>query len=80
VVRLGAKVEKDQVLCHIGDPFGDNETTVTSPAAGIVIGQTTKPMANLGEALFHIALFDAPDLVAERIRGMRQDFDAEPDE
>ena len=77
--KLGARVEKGRVLGRIGDPFGDNEVPVLAPASGIVIGQSMSPLANVGEALFHIALFDAPEEVAERIQMLRQDFDEEPD-
>ncbi len=55
---LGARVEKGQVIGKIADNVGDNETNVTSPVTGIIIGRNSLPVINEGDALFHIALFD----------------------
>lgn len=45
------------MLGHIADALGENETAVESPFTGIVIGRTNLPIANEGDALFHIASF-----------------------
>ena len=42
----------------ISDPFGAVEDEVCSELDGIVIGQTSLPLVNEGDALFHLARFD----------------------
>ena len=56
-IPLGAHVRRDDPLGTISDPFGEQETAVTAPTGGIVIGRTNLPLANEGDALFHIARF-----------------------
>ncbi len=51
------KVEKGDLLGIIADPFGSEEFDILSPRTGIIIGYTTIPLINEGEALFHIACF-----------------------
>ncbi|MBB3191483.1 succinylglutamate desuccinylase/aspartoacylase family protein [Halomonas cerina] len=58
-VRLGARVAKGERLGLVADPFGNAEEGVRAMADGIVIGMSRLPLANEGEALFHIARFDA---------------------
>ncbi len=58
-VRLGARVARGELLGRVADPFGNAEGEVRSVADGIVIGMSRLPLANEGEALFHIARFDA---------------------
>lgn len=62
---LGTRVKKGAVVGIITDPFGEHEYPLESPKGGIVIGRTTLPLVNEGEALFHIATFESP-LQAER--------------
>ena len=52
---LGDRVSKQDVLGIIADPFGSEETQIVAPCAGIIIGHSTLPLNNEGEALFHIA-------------------------
>ena len=47
-----------QVLGKVADPFGNDEDEVRAMADGIVIGMSRLPLANEGEALYHIARFD----------------------
>lgn len=63
-VALGEEVRKDQVLGLVGDPFGGAETAVRADAHGIVIGRTALPLVHEGDALFHLARFDAPETAA----------------
>jgi predicted deacylase len=65
--RLGTRVHKGEKLGIIADPFGVRETVVTAPADGIVIARLNLPLVNEGDALFHLARFQAPDDVAERV-------------
>jgi predicted deacylase len=57
IVPLGARVEKDGLLGVVADPFGEREVEIISPNAGIVIGRSNLPLANEGDALFHIARY-----------------------
>ncbi|MDN6180075.1 MAG: M14 family metallopeptidase [Halomonas subglaciescola] len=59
LVNLGDRVAQGQVLGKVADPFGNEEGEVLAVADGIVIGISRLPLANEGEALFHIARFDA---------------------
>lgn len=72
---LGAEVNAGDRLALIGDPFGDHEEEVLSPAAGIVIGRTRVPLVHEGEALFHIAKFAQPSEAAESIEQFQDAFD-----
>ncbi len=60
-VPLGARVHRGDVLGVISDPYGEREVALESAIEGIVIGRANLPLVNQGEALFHVALFDAPD-------------------
>lgn len=57
---LGRRVKRDDILGVIGDPFGELEVPVIAPASGIVIGRTTIPLVNEGDALIHLGRFDSP--------------------
>lgn len=51
----GAFVEKGEAVGHLADPFGDRDTIVASPIAGIIIGRSNLPIVNQGDALVHVA-------------------------
>jgi predicted deacylase len=53
--RIGDPVSEGEVIGIIASPYEEDDTPVTSPRTGIVIGATTLPIVNLGDALFHIA-------------------------
>lgn len=56
---LGMRVKKGDVLGAISSPFGNNEVEILAPAGGLIIGRTNLPLINEGDALFHIARFQA---------------------
>lgn len=56
--KLGEHVSKHDLIGVITNPFGDHEVPIMSPYEGIIIGQLILPLANEGDALFHIASFD----------------------
>ena len=66
-VGLGARVKRGDRLGVIADPFGEKETQVPAPLGGVIIGRTQIPLVHEGEALFHIARFEDPREVAERV-------------
>jgi uncharacterized protein len=58
--RLGDYISKNDQIGIITNPFGDHEVPIISPYTGVIIGQSILPLANEGDALFHIACFDEP--------------------
>jgi predicted deacylase len=69
---LGASVLEGELLGTIGDPFGDRETPVNSPAAGITICHTQLPLVSQGDALVHVARFRDPGAVEERVDAFQE--------
>ncbi len=53
--KLGMFVVKGDVLGEISNPFGSRKTLVKASESGIIIGRSMLPLANKGDALFHIA-------------------------
>jgi len=77
-VPLGGRVDKGQRLAVIADPFGERECVVTAPWSGIIIGRFMLPLANEGEALFHIARFRDAERVEERVNEFQDAYDPGP--
>lgn len=78
-VRLGTRVAKGDVLGKVADPFGNAEASVEAMADGIVIGMSRLPLANEGEALFHIARFDAIEEAESAIETFHSSLEPLPD-
>ncbi|MEM1167675.1 MAG: succinylglutamate desuccinylase/aspartoacylase family protein [Cyanobacteria bacterium P01_H01_bin.35] len=57
-VKLGQKVTKKQLLGVISDAFGEQNTTVNAPCAGMVIGSLQNPLINQGDAIVHLAVLE----------------------
>ena len=79
LVKLGAKVDKDQVIAMVADPLGGMEAEVTASQAGVVIGRTNLPLVYSGNALFHIARYGSNNKKVERQVEKFQE-EHEPDE
>lgn len=80
-IRLGDHVVRDQLLATISDPsdfFGGEEEEVRAARGGVVIGRTSLPLVNEGDALYHIARFEDSGEVASEVATFRQDL-ADPD-
>jgi len=67
LVPPGGRIGKEGLLAVVADPFGEREAEVRAPFNGIVIGRTNLPLANEGDALFHIARFRRLDEVADSV-------------
>ena len=69
MVSLGQRVTKGQRLAVVSDPLGELQEYALATHSGIVIGQSTIPLAHEGDALFNVAAFervtDAEDAVEE---------------
>ncbi len=72
---LGSRVELNESLGFVSDPFGEVEEEVLSPADGIIIGRTNLPLVNEGEALFHIAKFRSAETAADKVEQFQQKLD-----
>ena len=57
-VRPGEIVYKGDEIASITNPFGREVSTVRSPLTGLIIGITTVPMVNPGDAICHVAKLD----------------------
>ena len=68
---LGEVVRRGQVIGIIGDPLSDRESTIVSPATGVVIGRLNLPLVHEGDAAFHIACVENPRRVARAMRRLR---------
>jgi uncharacterized protein len=77
---LGDFVNKGDVLATIKDPFGRVLDKVLTNAEGIIIGKQNIPLAQEGEAMYHIAYFRKPDNVAENIEIMHESLIPEDDD
>jgi uncharacterized protein len=53
--RIGGTVAEGEIIGFIANPYEDIDMPVIAPRRGMIIGQTTLPIVNLGDALFHIA-------------------------
>jgi predicted deacylase len=72
--HLGDHVEKGDALAQICSPTGSFIEIVTAPKAGIIIGKQNIPLVQEGDAMFHVANFEAPDEVATNIDMMNDDM------
>lgn len=54
-ISLGDKVEKNQLLGYINDPYGNEQFKCSSPYDGRVIGLNYAPIVHKGDALLHLA-------------------------
>ncbi len=52
--RIGDAVNVDEVVGHVANPYEDVAVEVRSPRRGIIIGRTTLPIVNMGDALLNI--------------------------
>ena len=53
--KIGDAVSDGETIGIIANPYEDADTPVKSPRRGIIVGATTLPIVNMGDALFHIA-------------------------
>jgi uncharacterized protein len=65
--KLGDHVQQGELLAVISDPFGSELYDVRAESAGIIIGMSTIPLINRGDAMVHIATFNDPQKVREAL-------------
>ena len=71
--KVGKKVQQDEILGVISDPFGTGRHYVKARKTGIIIGRTMMPLVTNGDALFHIATFDDAHIVANEVAGYNEE-------
>ena len=77
--RIGQAVSEGDLLGCVANHYDDTEMEVRSPVRGIVIGATTLPIVNMGDALFHIAWAREHQRPSQKQRAPRPaDVAAEP--
>jgi predicted deacylase len=52
--RIGDAVNANEVVGHVANPYEDSAAEVRAPRRGILIGRTTLPIVNMGDALLNI--------------------------
>ncbi len=78
-IRIGLAVSRGQTLGIVGDPLGREEVAVEAPRDGVVIGRSVLPLVNEGDALYHVASFERPERVANRIGAALEAVDPGPE-
>ena len=53
--HIGNAVSAGEVVGFVANPYEESQAEVRSPHRGIIVGRTTLPIVNMGDALFHIA-------------------------
>ena len=52
--RIGEAVNVGEVVGHVANPYEDSAVEVRSARRGIIIGRTTLPIVNMGDALLNV--------------------------
>jgi len=71
--RIGDGVNLGEIVGQVANPFEDIAVEVRSPHRGIIIGRTTLPIVNMGDALMNIGWSEdlsertSPEREAERV-------------
>jgi len=55
--KLGEILKPGDLLATVSDPFGLNEEDLFAKNEGLIIGMSSMPLVNRGDAIFHIAYF-----------------------
>lgn len=53
--KIGQAVSEGETIGWVSNPYDDTQSEIRSPRRGIIVGSTTLPIVNMGDALFHIA-------------------------
>lgn len=67
LLALGRTVEVNDTLGFVADPFGGEETPILAARQGVIIGRTNEGLADEGDALFHIAIFENLEQVRDQM-------------
>ena len=64
-------VAQGEKLATISNPFGEDQHIVRAEKPGIIIGLSTVPLVNKGDAMIHVATFEN----SKRVRQAIERFD-----
>ena len=56
--HIGNAVSAGEIIGYVANPYEEGESAVRATHRGIIVGRTTLPIVNMGDALFHIAWAD----------------------
>jgi len=70
--KTGDMVAQDEQIGYLSDPFGDHDTPVIAPLAGLIIGRSVMPVVNQGDALMHIARVTRPGTADARLSAIEE--------
>ena len=73
--RIGDAVSEGDIIGFVANPYEDQDVPVRAPRRGLIIGRTTLPIVNMGDALFHIAWSE--ELIAARGRARKKEREIE---
>ena len=73
IKALGETVQKGDVLAYIDDPLNENSTEIKAPFNGVIIGKSQIPLAQEGDAIFHIANIANLNLAEDKIEYFSED-------
>ncbi|HVY43949.1 MAG TPA: succinylglutamate desuccinylase/aspartoacylase family protein [Hyphomicrobiaceae bacterium] len=59
--KIGQAVSEGETIGWVANPYDDTQREIRSPRRGIIIGSTTLPIVNMGDALFHVAWSEEHD-------------------
>lgn len=68
IKTLGDEVQAGEIIAVISDTFGNNPYNVRAKSSGIIIGMSTIPLVNKGDAMVHIALFSDSSKVSDLLQ------------
>lgn len=74
----GSFVAEGDVLGVVADPFGETEAEVLAERTGVLIGRSTLPVVNEGDALYHVAEPREPDVAEVAVEGFEDPLEAPP--
>jgi uncharacterized protein len=76
--RIGDAVSAGEIIGYVANPYEDADVEVRCPRRGIIVGRTTLPIVNMGDALFHVAWSEELGGGRTALRDRDRDAAAEP--
>lgn len=73
IKALGDTVKKDEVIAFIDEAYGDDFVELRAQYDGIIIGKSEIPLAQEGDAIFHIANFKNLESAEDKIGYFQED-------
>lgn len=71
ILPLGTRIHQGDPLGYIVGPLDKQRDPIIAPFSGIIIGKSNLPVVYEGEALFHIARFDAVEAAEQAVESFQ---------